>query len=128
MIRKLLQNFMVLTGAVGVAVATLGQPVLALDPLKDGCAATPDAAICKEKDKAEQKVPKMVQNIVNLLIYALGIICVIVIIIAGIMYATAAGDSNQITKAKNAILYAVVGLVVALMAYGIVNFVLERVG
>ena len=119
---------MVLAGVVGVAVATVGQPVLALDPLKDGCAATPDAAICKEKDKAEQKVPKMVQNIVNLLIYALGIICVIVIIIAGIMYATAAGDSNQITKAKNAILYAVVGLVVALMAYGIVNFVLERVG
>jgi hypothetical protein len=46
------------------------------------------------------------------------------IVIGGIRYTTSNGDSAGITSAKNTILYAVVGLIVALLAYAIVNFVL----
>lgn len=56
--------------------------------------------------------------------FAGGIACVIVIIVAGILYTLSAGDSNQIKIAKNAILYAVVGLVVILMAFVITAFVI----
>ena len=49
------------------------------------------------------------------------------IIIGGIKYVTSNGDSSGVTSAKNTILYAVVGLVVAVMAYTIVNFVLTNV-
>jgi biopolymer transport protein ExbB/TolQ len=49
---------------------------------------------------------------------------VIVIFIAGILFATSSGDPALITKSKNALLYAVVGLVVAIMAYAIVNYVI----
>jgi multisubunit Na+/H+ antiporter MnhB subunit len=54
----------------------------------------------------------------------LGAIAVIMIVIGGIRYTLSNGESAAITGAKNTILYAVIGLVVALLAYAIVNFVL----
>ena len=47
------------------------------------------------------------------------------IIWGGIKYVTSGGDSAGVTSAKNTILYAVIGLVVALLAYTLVNFVLK---
>ena len=64
-------------------------------------------------------------NILNLLYYVGGIAAVIVIVVAGLMYATSAGDSGRITRAKNMILYSVVGIVVLIGAFAITNFVLE---
>ena len=55
-----------------------------------------------------------------------GIVAVIMIIIGGIRYATANGDSGQIQSAKNTILYSVVGLVVIIMAAAITQFVIQR--
>jgi len=66
-----------------------------------------------------------IKNIVNVLLFVLGAIAVIMIIIGGIRYTTSNGDSGQVTSAKNTIMYAVVGLVVAIMAYAIVNFVVS---
>ncbi len=65
-----------------------------------------------------------VKDVVNILLFVLGAIAVIVIVIGGIRYALSGGDSSQVSAAKNTILYAVVGLVVAILAYSIVNFVL----
>ena len=45
----------------------------------------------------------------------------------GISFATSQGDSGKVAKARNTILYGVVGLVVALLAFAIVNFVLSSV-
>lgn len=59
--------------------------------------------------------------------YSLGAtIAIIVIIIAGITYATSAGESANITKAKNMILYAVIGLGLVIAAFAITNFVIGR--
>ena len=66
-----------------------------------------------------------IKNIVNVLLFVLGAIAVIMIIIGGIRYATSNGDANATKGAKDTVLYAVVGLVVAILAYAIVNFVLE---
>ena len=55
-----------------------------------------------------------------------GIIAVLVIIIAGIFYATSAGNATQTNRAREAILYAVVGLVFIMMAFVITQFVLGR--
>ncbi len=65
-----------------------------------------------------------IKSIVNVLLYVLGAIAVIMIVIGGIRYALSGGDSNSVTGAKNTILYAVVGLVVAMLAYAIVNWVI----
>lgn len=66
----------------------------------------------------------LITNIVNILLFVLGAIAVIMIVIGGIRYTTSNGDASGITSAKNTILYSVIGLVVALLAYAIVNFVL----
>lgn len=99
-----------------------------------------DSAACKETGKSrpavcndlnvadgKQAVNATVQNVIDILFYVIGIIAVIMIIVGGIKYTTSNGDSTALTSAKNTILYAVVGLVVALMAYTIVNFVIGRI-
>ena len=54
----------------------------------------------------------------------LGIIAAVVIIIAGVLYMISAGDPGKVATAKKAILYAVIGLIIALSAYAITNFIL----
>ena len=65
-----------------------------------------------------------IQNIINILLFLIGAIAVIMIIVGGIRYVVSGGDQGAITGAKNTILYAVIGLVIAILAYAIVNFVL----
>lgn len=69
------------------------------------------------------KLEDQIKTVVNIMLFLLGAIAVIMIIIGGIRYATSNGDSSQTKAAKDTILYAVVGLVVAIMAYAIVNFI-----
>ncbi len=54
-----------------------------------------------------------------------GLITVLVIIIAGINYATSGGDSGKVSKAKNTLTYAIVGLVIILAAFAITNFIMR---
>jgi len=56
--------------------------------------------------------------------YWAGAIAVIVIIAAGFFYVTSNGNPQQVTRAKNAILGAVVGLIVVLLAFTITAIVL----
>lgn len=68
-----------------------------------------------------------VQNILFTVYFWAGVVAVIVIIIGGIRYTTSNGDAGQIKSAKNTILYAVVGLVVIMMAAAITQFVIQNV-
>lgn len=65
-----------------------------------------------------------IKDAVNVALYMIGVIAVIMIIYAGILYITAAGDAGKLAKAKTAIIWAVVGLVVVILSYAIVNFVI----
>ncbi len=72
-------------------------------------------------DSFDSVIPKVTST---LLTFA-GIISVIMIIVGGIMYTLSAGDSSKTTKAKDTILYSVIGLVITLLAGAIVTFVLK---
>ena len=63
-------------------------------------------------------------TIVNVLLFVIGAISVIMLIIGGIRYTVSAGDSGNVTAAKNTIMYAIIGLVIAFLAFAIVNWVL----
>lgn len=76
----------------------------------------------------QDEAPAIIKNVINLALVILGMVAVIMIIIGGIRYTTSNGDSSATKGAKDTILYAVVGLVVAIMAYAIVNFVLAALG
>jgi len=66
-----------------------------------------------------------ITNIINVIIGFLGLAAVIVIILGGVQYTTSAGDPGKVKKAKDTILYGIVGLVIALLAFAIVNFVMS---
>ena len=71
-------------------------------------------------------INKVIQQVINILSIIVGVIAVIMIIIGGLRYITSGGDSNNISGAKNTIIYAVIGLVVVAMAQVIVRFVLSK--
>lgn len=66
-------------------------------------------------------------TIINVVIGVVGFVAVAMIVMGGISYATSQGDAAKTKKAMNTVLYGVVGLVVALLAFAIVNFVLTNV-
>jgi hypothetical protein len=69
----------------------------------------------------------MVSTIINVLLFVVGILSVVMLIYGGIKYSISAGDAAKVTSAKNTIMYAIVGLVVAILAYAIVNFVVGNI-
>lgn len=66
----------------------------------------------------------IISTITNVLLFIVGALAVIMIIFGGIRYATSAGNASAVTAAKNTILYAIVGLIVAFLAFAAVNWVL----
>lgn len=68
------------------------------------------------------------KTVVNILLFIIGLISVIMLIWGGIRYTTSGGNANSVTAAKNTIMYAIIGLVVAIFAYAIVNWVVGELG
>jgi hypothetical protein len=66
-------------------------------------------------------------NLTNALIFLVGAISVIMMVIGGLRYVTSNGDSKSVEGAKNTITYAVIGIIVAIAAYAIVNFVVTNI-
>lgn len=70
-----------------------------------------------------QTLGQIIQNVTNLLLFVVGAAAVIGIIYGGFTYVTSGGDENRLRQAKDAIIYSVVGLTIAMLAFLIVNFV-----
>ena len=64
------------------------------------------------------------QDITDVLLFIIGAVSVVMLIIGGIRYTISQGDSSAVTSAKNTILYAVIGLVVAILAYAVIHYVI----
>ena len=101
--------------AIGLNSATAGAQV---DEINKGI-----DAIGGSSSTATLQVDDIVLAVVNWLLFAVGVISVVMLIVGGIKYATSAGDSNKVTSAKNTIMYAIIGLAVAVLAFAIVGFV-----
>ena len=107
-------------------------PALA-DPATDKniqeiCKAQPTASICPDLQTSDSEgaFTTILQNIINALLFAAGIITVIMIVVSGIRFVVGRGNPDAVTKARNTLLYSIVGLVVAVSAWAIVNFVFNR--
>lgn len=64
------------------------------------------------------------KTVTNTVLYIVGVIAVIMLIIGGIKYVVSGGDAKKVTDAKNTVLYAIIGLIIAFLAFAIVNFVI----
>ncbi len=67
----------------------------------------------------------IVSKIINLMLYGIGVLSVVMLIMGGFRYIISGGQNDKVSAAKNTILYAIVGLLVAIFAYAIIQFVLS---
>lgn len=106
---------------VAVAAVAPSAPSMAASPIDQVQTGVND--IGGKETGTSGSLTSMVRKVVNTLLFIIGAVAVVMIIYGGFSYITSRGESAGITSAKNTILYAVVGLVIAILAYAIVNFV-----
>ncbi len=80
-------------------------------------ASNPDG--CKGSD-----LNTIIKTVINAIVFIVGMVAVVMIILGGVNYATSQGDPGKVKKGKDTILYGIIGLVIAILAFAIVNFVL----
>ena len=78
-------------------------------------------------EEGQEDLGNTIVDIINAVIGILGLVCVVVMIIGGVNYMTSSGDAGKVKKAKDTILYGVIGLVVCVLAFAIVNFVIDNI-
>jgi len=114
---SLIKKFMIAGATVGLASVLPGSSAFAnaVDP----CEKYPDQPGCGGGD-----VMEILMRIISWVLGILSFVAVIIIIYGGVRYMTSAGDSGKVKDAKNTILYGIIGLVIALLAFAIVSFVI----
>jgi hypothetical protein len=143
MIRKLCLSFiaiMICATGIGLAMspAVFADPPNPVNVLPDQVCNNPDRAantdvqICKDNQSTSPTNPLigpggLLTTVVNILSIVVGIAAIIVIIIAGLRTVISAGDAQSVASARKALIYALVGLVIAAAAQAIVEFVLNKV-
>jgi hypothetical protein len=124
-------------GSITALGGALSQPVFAAaaspNPLTETCKApgAADTALCKSNPTGANNPvggsTGIIPKIINVVLVAAGVAGVIAILIGGFEYAMSNGDSSKINTAKSTILYAVIGLIVAITAEVILKFVVKRI-
>lgn len=87
------------------------------------------STVCKNQTQVNNPITgsgSIFEKVINLVTLATGLVAVIVIIVSGIRFATSSGDPNNVSQARNTILYTVIGLAVLLLARSIIVFVINR--
>ena len=125
MIRKII-ICLSLVFSFGAVANMISTPAYATNKLNEEACKTADAdqkaALgCDQNNTA----PSVATNIINVVLGILAVVSVVTIIFAGQRYMVAMGDPSKVTQAKNMILYGIVGLIIALLAFAIVNFILN---
>ena len=75
---------------------------------------------------AQDQLPTMIATVIKAVLGLLGIIFIVLLVLAGFNWMTAAGDEEKVTKAKNTITRAVIGLIIIIAAYAITVFVFKN--
>lgn len=119
---KKLVLLVALTLGIATGGAMLAQPAhaSAIDQARQG------AGKVKTGGTNSSSVSSILQVVTNVLLFIAGAVAVIMLVLGGIRYTASNGDQNQITQAKNTIMYAVVGLIVTIIAYAVVDFVIDQ--
>lgn len=107
-------------------------PAVAVDVFDEACRNTPNASACRDdrvqttNDNSIFGPDGVLTKVARLIAVVVGIAAVIMIIIGGFKYVISSGDPNNIKSAKDTIMYAIIGMIVAASTQSIVLLVLER--
>lgn len=121
------KKFTIVAAALAFAVTALFVPVVPVEAqsaIQDGIEAAEGRGVPQTLFGGDDSI---FTTIVNILLFLIGAICVIMLIWGGIRYTTSAGNSAAVTSAKNTIMYAIIGLVIAFLAFALVNWVLVAI-
>jgi uncharacterized membrane protein len=77
---------------------------------------------CSDQTNGQHDIGQLVGSIIGILSWIVGIAAVIVIILSALKYITSGGDSNKTGEAKKTLIYAIIGLLVAVLAQFIIYF------
>jgi ABC-type Fe3+ transport system permease subunit len=113
----------IITGASAAATLWAGRVMAESNPAQDGAdAAKPDGV------PTSLIGPEGIfTQVTTLMLYVIGIVSVVMLIWGGLRYVVSGGDSKKVTDAKNTILYAIIGLIIAILAYAVIRFVINVV-
>lgn len=113
-----------LSALAGFALFSPAQTVLAAStPQQTACEAINGTAGCTDANSNLTPIIKVIVNVMSLVV---GVIAIIMIIMAGFKYITSGGESNKVAAAKNALIYAIVGLIIVALAQFMVRVVLKE--
>lgn len=119
-----------------IAFSSVAPVVSAEDVFNKVCTGTggnASSTLCEEANKNSTKTDNglfgtngILNKVANVLVVVVGVAGVIMVIVGGIQYTLSAGDPARVTKAKDLIIYALVGMVIAVLAKGIIVFVINK--
>lgn len=116
-------SLLVFSGLGKLAYASCDAPADTREAIECGSSNSSGVPVTADPERA---INNTVWDVINILSVIVGIIAVIMIIIGGFRYITSGGDPNRIASAKNTIIYALIGLLIAVFAQVIVRFVLKQ--
>jgi hypothetical protein len=130
---NLMNRFTSLLAVVSVVLALFAAaPVAQAQVLNidEQCAKAPDSSVCQDRNVSSNPISGtsgIVVRVTQFIALATGVVAVIMIIISGVRFITSSGDPQTVNAAKNTILYAVIGIVIVILAQAIVLFVVNYV-
>ena len=89
------------------------------------CALNSSSAACQDLSK-QDGLSNILKNATNIVLFIAGALAVIMIIYGAIRFMTAHGNEKQVESARLIVTYSVIGLIIAILAYALVNFVLSN--
>lgn len=129
MLKKLIQSTVIVASLLGVfwyAPLAFAADCDTIDPKTSIECGVDSAAGTTEPVDAESTITNTISDAISLLSFVVGVLAVIMLIVGGLRYATSAGNAETAKTARNTILYALIGLVVAALAQLLVHFVLDK--
>jgi hypothetical protein len=100
----------------------------AFDPFSSACQGNGDSAVCTNTNQGDPLTGHngLINKVTRITALFAGVVAVIIIIIGGMMYILSSGDAGKVTRAKDTILYAAVGLLVIAAGQDIITFVVGK--
>lgn len=96
---------------------------LALTSAATGLDATAGAATLK----VTKTLPQLIGYFINILLGLLGLVLLVIVVYAGILWMTAGGNPKQVEKARDWMINGAIGLVICALAFAISNFIVGQV-
>lgn len=110
-----------------VALLVLPYLVFAKSPAQEKLEGVGEGAGYAKQEDPEATFDAVIGGIIEAFLGLLGIIFIVLMLYGGYNWMTSAGDEQKVTKAKETIRHAIIGVIIVAAAYGIWAFIAERV-